>query len=113
MNSRQSRNSRGSARQARRAKRAALSAVGPPYITRRIPVYEMANEETLSLVENNAETVLEEIGIEFRDDQDALALFRTAGATINGERVRFPRGMCREIKLLRRGNHQRRKSSVS
>ncbi len=97
MNSRQSRSSRGSARQARRAKRAALSAVGPPYITRRIPVYEMANEETLSLVENNAETLLEEIGIEFRDDQNALALFRTAGATINGERVRFPRGMCREI----------------
>ena len=97
MNARRSRSTRGSARQARRAQRVAPLPLGPPYITRRIPVYEMASEETLALVENNAETVLEEIGIEFRDDQDALALFRNAGATISGERVRFPRGMCREI----------------
>lgn len=57
----------------------------------------MASAETLELVENNAETVLEEVGIEFRDDPEALALFRSAGASIDGERVRFPRGMCREI----------------
>jgi len=57
----------------------------------------LASEETLKLVEDNAETVLEEIGIEFRDDPDAVALFRTAGAAVDGERIRFPKGMCREI----------------
>jgi len=68
-----------------------------PYITRQVPVYELASEELLELVENNAETVLEEIGIEFRDDPQALGLFQSAGCIVKEERVRFPRGMCREI----------------
>ena len=41
--------------------------------------------------------MLEEIGIEFRDFPRALELFKNAGADIDGERVRFPRGMCRKI----------------
>jgi trimethylamine--corrinoid protein Co-methyltransferase len=48
-------------------------------------------------VETNAERVLEEIGIDFKDDPGALELFRDAGADIDGERVRFPKGLCREI----------------
>jgi len=68
-----------------------------PYVTRRVPVYEVLDEEGLTLIENNADTILEEIGIEFRDDQEALDLWREAGADVQGERVRFPRGMCRKI----------------
>ena len=49
------------------------------------------------MVETNAERVLEEIGIDFKDDPGALELFRDAGADIDGERVRFPKGLCREI----------------
>jgi hypothetical protein len=41
--------------------------------------------------------MLEEIGIEFRDDAEALALWREAGADVKGERVRFPKGLCREL----------------
>lgn len=67
-----------------------------PYISRKIPLYEMINDEGLSLIEHNADTILEEIGIDFRYEP-ALALFKAAGASIDGERVRFPRGMCREI----------------
>jgi trimethylamine--corrinoid protein Co-methyltransferase len=84
-------------RKGRRAARAAATPDAPPYITRNIPVYELASEELLCLIEKNSETVLEEIGIDFRDDPRALQLFRDAGATIDGERVYFPRGMCREI----------------
>ena len=69
------RNKRGSAREARRAKRAIASTRSVPYITRKVPVYEMASEELLTTIETNAETVLEEIGIDFRDDQAALSLF--------------------------------------
>ncbi|MBT4303107.1 MAG: trimethylamine methyltransferase family protein, partial [Actinobacteria bacterium] len=36
-------------------------------------------------------------GIDFRDYPSALALLKNAGASVDGERVRFPRGMCREI----------------
>ncbi len=91
------RNKRGSAREIRRAKRATTATRGIPYITRKVPVYEMASEELLTIIETNAETLLEETGIDFRDDLPALSLFAKAGAKIDGERVRFPRNMCREI----------------
>ena len=77
--------------------RAAKSASVAPYISRQIPTYCHATEEQLELVERNADTVLEEIGIEFRDFPRALELFKEAGAEVTGELVRFPRGMCREI----------------
>ena len=67
------------------------------FIERKIPWFEVLDEEGLQLIEANADTVLEEIGIEFRDFPEALALFKDAGADIDGERVRFPRGLCRSI----------------
>ncbi|MEE9326351.1 MAG: trimethylamine methyltransferase family protein [Cocleimonas sp.] len=69
----------------------------PAYITRQIPEYEILGEEGLSLIESNADTLLEDIGIDFKDDAEALELFKAAGASVKGERVRFPKGMCRKI----------------
>ncbi|HEY6922173.1 MAG TPA: trimethylamine methyltransferase family protein, partial [Steroidobacteraceae bacterium] len=59
--------------------------------------YEVVGEEGLALLESNADTILQEIGIDFREDPEALDLFKKAGADVQGERVRFPRGMCRSI----------------
>jgi len=87
---------RRSSRDEKRA-RAAKSASVAPYISRQIPTYCHATDEQLELVEHNADTVLEEIGIEFRDFPRALELFKEAGAEVTGALVRFPRGMCREI----------------
>ena len=95
MSSRRSRG--GGGREARRAARTTSKVASIPYIKRNIPIFEIAKEETLALIENNAETILEEIGIEFRDDPGAIELMKDAGADIDGERVRFPRGMCRQI----------------
>jgi len=67
------------------------------FIERRIPYYELLDEAGLQLIEDCADTVLEEIGIEFREYPLALQLFGAAGAEIDGERVRFPRGLCRSI----------------
>ena len=76
------------------------SAPGPvaatPFITRTIPEYELLGEEGLALIEKNADTILAETGIEFRY-APAIELFKQAGADIDGERVRFPSGMCRKI----------------
>ena len=94
---RQKRGRRGGAREARRAARARPQVMAAPYISRKIPVYEVLDEEGISVIEQNAETILQEIGIEFRDDEEALALWRDAGADVDGTRVRFPRGMCRQI----------------
>jgi trimethylamine--corrinoid protein Co-methyltransferase len=84
-------------RDAKRAARQQASTKITAFIERNIPYYEMLSEESLQLIEHNADTVLEEIGVEFRDDAEALALLKEAGADVQGERVRFPRGMCRSI----------------
>ena len=83
---------------ARRAARTGGGA-GPaqPYIHRKIKVYEVLDEEGLALVEKNADTILEEVGIIFRDDAEALDLWKKAGADVKGERVRFPKGLCRSL----------------
>src|SRR5271156_4878091 len=88
---------RPSGRDAKRASRAARAAASIPYITRKIPYYEVLGEEGLALMEQNADTILEEIGIDFRDDPEALEIWKAAGADVQGERVHFPRGMCRAL----------------
>ena len=85
-------------RSARRASRAnAAPQAATPYIERKIPLTELLSDEGLSIIEANCDTLLEEIGIEFRDDAEAIALWKDAGADITGERVRFPKGMLRKI----------------
>lgn len=87
----------GRGRDAKRAARLHQVAASVPFIRRGIPVCELLNEEGLALIEHNADTVLEEIGVDFRGDEVALATWRAAGADVKGERVRFPRDFCRSI----------------
>src|SRR5205807_881848 len=88
---------RPSGRDAKIAARTARSHAFVPYNARNIPYYEVLSTGGLELLENNADTILEEIGIDFRDDAESLKLCKDAGADVQGERVRFPRGMCRSI----------------
>ena len=83
---------RPSGRDAKRAARTARAHNFVPYITRKIPYYEVLGNDGLELLEYNADTILEEIGIDFREDPEALSLFKAAGADVSEERVRFPRG---------------------
>ena len=91
------RSRRGGGRDARRAMRSASSSMSKPFITRSVPVYDVLSDEGAEIIENNAEIILEETGIDFKDDPEALAILKDAGADIKGERVRFPRGMCRQL----------------
>ena len=43
-----------------------------PFITRHIAPVDILTDEAAEIIENNAETILEEIGIDFRDDAEAL-----------------------------------------
>ena len=88
---------RSGGRAARQAARAISNAVSVPYITRTLQPFEVLSDEQLELIESNADTVLEQVGIDFRDTPEALTLFQEAGAEIDGERVRFPLGLCRHI----------------
>jgi trimethylamine--corrinoid protein Co-methyltransferase len=84
-------------RAGRVAARLAAHVEAAPFLTRALKPVEVLSEEGLVQLEENADTILEEVGIEFRGDADALRLLREAGADVTGELVRFPRGMCRKI----------------
>ncbi len=97
MSDEQPRRRRGGGRAARQAARSDTSQVSVPYLVRSMTPVEVVSEEGLVTIEENAETILAEIGLDFRDYPSALTLLAEAGAEVDGERVRFPKGMCREI----------------
>ena len=72
-------------------------APAPAYITRRIPYYDLLDEDALDEIERHADRILGEVGIELRGDEEALGLFKQAGADVTGERVRFEPGQVRAL----------------
>ncbi|WP_323764226.1 trimethylamine methyltransferase family protein [Marinovum sp.] len=91
------RRARGGGGAARRAARSAVSFDTAKYIERNIPNYEVLTEEALEIIERNAETLLEEIGVNFVNNPGACALWKEAGADVQGERVHIPRGLARKL----------------
>ncbi|MEE2944898.1 MAG: trimethylamine methyltransferase family protein [Pseudomonadota bacterium] len=91
------RRSRSGGGAARRAERTAVSFETAKYIERNVPVYEILDEAALQVIEANAETVLEEIGVDFPENPKALERWAAAGAKIDGHRVRIPKGLAREL----------------
>jgi trimethylamine--corrinoid protein Co-methyltransferase len=77
-------------RASRRAERTGFALRALPPLERGIPIYEVLSEERLELLHDASCRILEEVGIDFRDDE-ALALWRGAGAEVRGQRVRIPR----------------------
>lgn len=86
---------RGSA--ARRSARTAVSFGVARTIERQIPTLDILNGEALEIIEENAEIVLEEIGVNFLDNPGALDRWHEAGADVRGERVHIPRGLARKL----------------
>ena len=91
------RRSRGGGGAARRAERTSVKIETAKYIERNIPNFEVLTEEALEIIEYNAETILEEVGVNFVNNPAALDRWRAAGAMVDGERVRIPRGLARKL----------------
>ena len=68
-----------------------------PNIVRQLPPTDILSAEAIEVIEANADTLMEEVGVEYREDAEALQLWKDAGADVKGERVRFPKGLCREL----------------
>jgi len=88
---------RAGGRAARQAARLHAVAEKIPFITRTLAPVEVLSEEGIATIEHNADTILEQVGLIFRDAPDARELFKEAGADVDGELVRFPRGLCRQL----------------
>ncbi len=81
-------------------RRRARQSTGPIIIAglkRDIPPYEMMSEEGLDLIEEKTDEILQEVGIEFRGDNEALRIWKNAGADVKGARVRFDKGHVRKL----------------
>ncbi|WP_371153437.1 trimethylamine methyltransferase family protein [Jannaschia sp. 2305UL9-9] len=91
------RRKRGGGGAARRAERTSTKVTVAPTIRRNIPNYEVLGEEALAIIEANAETVLADIGVAFPENPAALERWQDAGAQIDGDRVRIPRGLARKL----------------
>ncbi len=91
------RRGRSGGRAARQAARRAGRTEVASYLRRRLPPVEVLDEEGLLQIEQNAETILSEVGIAFQGYPRALDLWQEAGAEVDGELVRFPPGLCRSL----------------
>ncbi|MBP7240542.1 trimethylamine methyltransferase family protein [Amaricoccus sp.] len=91
------RRQRGGGGAARRAERTAHRIEAAHFIRRRIPNFEILDEEGLALIEANADLVLEEIGVRFSDNPEALERWKAAGADVRGDRVHLPKGLARSL----------------
>ncbi|NNE64392.1 MAG: hypothetical protein HKN34_09940, partial [Gammaproteobacteria bacterium] len=72
------------------------------YITRKIPAFDLLDEDSLVKIEQAIDTILAEIGIEFREDPETVALFKQAGSEVTsvGEsawNIKFEPGLIRGI----------------
>ncbi len=85
------------ANRSRRESRQRETVKAPAYIKRKIPFYEFLNEEGLVKLEEQADWLMQEIGMEFRDDPKALEIWKAGGAEVNGTRVKLEKGMAREL----------------
>jgi len=77
-------------RDARAAKRRTRTRSWLPELERRIPWVDLLSDDQVQVIHDASMDVVEEIGVEFRCD-DALALWRDAGAAVDGARVRLDR----------------------
>jgi trimethylamine--corrinoid protein Co-methyltransferase len=82
---------------ARRQARTGQKPLSLPFVTRKLPPTDILSAEAIEIIEANADTLMEEIGVEYREDAEALKLWREAGADVKGERVHLPKGLCRKL----------------
>lgn len=80
-----------------RASRMSVVRTAPSPRTRQVPAYALLDKEALAAIEDQADWILQTIGVEFRRDKVALDLFAKAGATVVGDRVTFSPGLTRHL----------------
>ncbi len=88
-------NRRGGGRIGRKVLRSAPVASFPTLV-RNIPVYNIVPDEAVELIHDESLKILEEVGCEFRDDE-AIDLWKAAGADVSGTRVRLDRALLMDL----------------
>ena len=71
--------------------------VGSPFIARRLPFFDPLDEEQIIKLEGQVDWIIEDVGIAFRDDPEAINLWTSAGAKVDGDIVRAPADWIRAL----------------
>ncbi len=88
------------ARRARSARNSAKTSSGPlasPFIKRALPFFEVLDDEQIVKLEAQVDWILQDVGIAFRDDPEALDLWKKEGARVEGDIVRAPADWIRDL----------------
>ena len=83
-------------RDARVAKRRTRARTWLPELERKIPWVDLLSEEEVRTIHESSMDVIEEVGVEFRCE-DAIAMWKAAGASVDGVRVRIDRELLMEL----------------
>ena len=68
-----------------------------PFVQRKLPFFNVLDEETVLRLERQVDWIIQEVGIDFRDDPEALQLWKEAGADVREARVRAPADWIRDL----------------
>ena len=68
-----------------------------PFIARKLPFFDPLDEEQITKLEAQVDWILENVGIAFRDDPEAIALWIKPGAEVDGDIVRAPADWIRAL----------------
>lgn len=88
------------ARRARasRARVTAPSSVqASPFIQRSLPFFDVLDDEKIARLEDQVDWIMQEVGIAFRDDPEALRIWQAAGAKVDGDIIRAPADWLRDL----------------
>ena len=76
---------------------APAGAMASPHIRRVLPFFDVLDEEQVIRLEAQVDWILQDVGIAYRDDPEALELWRREGASIEGDIVRAPADWIRSL----------------
>ena len=68
-----------------------------PHVRRAIPFFDVLDEEQIEKLEAQVDWIIQDVGIAFRDDPEALDLWRREGANIDGDIVKAPADWIRAL----------------
>ncbi|CUK17834.1 trimethylamine:corrinoid methyltransferase [Ruegeria denitrificans] len=85
------------ARASRKRQGTGTAVPASPQIQRQAPFYDLLDEEQAVRLEQQVDWILQDVGIAFRDDPEALALWKREGARVDGDIVRAPADWIRAL----------------
>ena len=84
-------------RASRNRETAVSGAPASPFIRRSLPFFDVLDEEQIEKLEAQVDWIIQDVGIAFRDDPEALDLWRREGAKIEGDIVKAPADWIRAL----------------